>query len=122
MVVGEGAINGFARTGNLILEDRTRPVPVSRHQSAREPAQREHVRRVAGIETVALGPDWANYSPRFEQTVQLSGFSMVRDLESIDKLPNLTRGLLARGYSESDVEAILGGNLLRVLDSVLPSG
>jgi membrane dipeptidase len=82
----------------------------------------EHVRRVASIETVALGPDWADYSPRFEQTVQLFGFSMVRDLESIDKLPNLTRALLARGYSESDVEAIMGGNLLRVLDSVLPSG
>jgi microsomal dipeptidase-like Zn-dependent dipeptidase len=35
-------------------------------------------------------------------------------------LPNLTRGLLEHGYREADVEAILGGNLLRVLRAVLP--
>ena len=31
-------------------------------------------------------------------------------LERIDKLPNLTRGLLARGYGEEHVKGILGGN------------
>jgi len=33
-----------------------------------------------------------------------------KDLERIEKLPNLTRGLLARGYSEDDVRRILGEN------------
>jgi membrane dipeptidase len=32
------------------------------------------------------------------------------DLERIEKLPNLTRGLLARGYSEENVRRILGEN------------
>lgn len=40
-------------------------------------------------------------------------------LEDIDRMPEVTRGLLARGYSEGDVEKIMGGNLLRVLSTVL---
>jgi membrane dipeptidase len=33
-------------------------------------------------------------------------------------LPNLTAELLRRGYSESDVDKILGGNMLRVMEEV----
>jgi membrane dipeptidase len=79
----------------------------------------EHIRKVAGIETIALGPDWFPYHP-FGGWTRESGFTFVEGLEHIDRLPNLTAGLLARGYREADVEAILGGNLLRVFDAVLP--
>ena len=79
----------------------------------------DHIRRVAGIETVALGPDWFPYHP-FGPWSERGGFSFVAGLESIDRLPNLTRGLLGRGYREADVEAILGGNLGRVLNAILP--
>jgi membrane dipeptidase len=34
--------------------------------------------------------------------------SYPRDLETIDKLPNLTQGMLDRGYGEKDVRAVLG--------------
>jgi membrane dipeptidase len=37
-------------------------------------------------------------------------------LERIEKLPNLTRGLLQRGYSEQNVKAILGENWLRAFE------
>jgi membrane dipeptidase len=80
----------------------------------------EHVRRVAGIETVALGPDWFPFHPYGGWTRE-EGFTFVAGLEHIDRLPTLTAELLARGYSEPDVEAILGGNLLRVLKAVLPA-
>ena len=33
-------------------------------------------------------------------------------------LPNLTKELLRRGYSESDVSKILGGNMLRVMEAI----
>lgn len=35
-----------------------------------------------------------------------------------DKLPNLTAGLIKRGYSEEDVKKILGLNLIRVFKEV----
>lgn len=36
-------------------------------------------------------------------------------VESVAKLPNLTQGLLDRGYAKADVTAILGGNWLRTV-------
>jgi membrane dipeptidase len=80
----------------------------------------DHIARIAGMETIALGPDWFPVHP-FGGWTREQGFSFVENLESIDCLPNLTQGLLERGYRETDVEAILGGNLLRVLRAVLPA-
>ena len=36
----------------------------------------------------------------------------------MSKLPNLTQGLLDRGYSPEQIRGILGGNLLRVMRKV----
>lgn len=40
------------------------------------------------------------------------------DMDDVTFLPNITRELLKRGYSESDVRKMLGGNFLRVLKAV----
>jgi membrane dipeptidase len=40
------------------------------------------------------------------------------DLSSVADLPNLTKELLRRGYSEQDVDKILGGNMLRVMEKI----
>jgi membrane dipeptidase len=39
-------------------------------------------------------------------------------MEDASKLPKLTEALLKKGYSEADVQKILGGNLLRVMEAV----
>ncbi len=39
-------------------------------------------------------------------------------MEDVSKLPKITEALLTRGYSEQDVERILGGNVLRVIEEV----
>lgn len=39
-----------------------------------------------------------------------------KDLEKIEKLPNLTRGLLEKGYAEGDVRGILGENWVRAFE------
>jgi membrane dipeptidase len=80
----------------------------------------DHIKQVAGLDCIALGPDWFPFH-QFGPWTRDSGFTFVEGLESIDRLPALTSGLLDRGYAEGDVEAILGGNLLRVLRAVLPS-
>ncbi len=33
-------------------------------------------------------------------------------------MPNFTRGLVARGYSDPEIEGILGGNFLRLFKKV----
>lgn len=42
----------------------------------------------------------------------------VVDMEDVSRLPNLTAGLLERGYSESTIRKILGENFLRVFKQV----
>lgn len=66
----------------------------------------EYLARVMGIDHVALGSDFDGYS------------HVVEDLEDVSKLPNLTAGLIERGYSPADVRKILGNNALRVFKQV----
>jgi membrane dipeptidase len=64
----------------------------------------DHVVRVAGIDHVGLGSDFDGTIFLPEGASDVSGF------------PNVTSGLLDRGYSEVDIRKILGENALRVLE------
>jgi membrane dipeptidase len=66
----------------------------------------DHAVRVGGVDHVGIGSDWDGIN------------SVPAGLEDVSKMPALTEALLRRGYSESDVRRILGGNLLRVLEEV----
>ncbi len=63
-----------------------------------------HVAEVAGIETLALGSDFDG------------GGMLLRD---VTELPQLVDGLARRGYTEDDISALLGGNMLRVLAATI---
>jgi membrane dipeptidase len=65
----------------------------------------DHAVKVAGVDHVGLGSDF-------------DGATMPIGMEDATKLPKLTEALLKKGYSEPDVEKILGGNLLRVMEAV----
>ena len=80
----------------------------------------DHIASVAGVENVALGPDFVDYlrvGPMApfdaEPEATIVGFATIADI------PNVTASLLARGYDETAVRGILGGNVLRVLDTVM---
>jgi membrane dipeptidase len=66
----------------------------------------DHVVKVAGVDHVGLGSDFDGID------------STPRGMEDVSKLPDLVRELARRGYSEEDLEKILGGNLLRVMRQV----
>ena len=70
----------------------------------------EHVIKVAGIDHVGLGSDFDGVT------------SLPVGMEDVTKLPAITRALLERGHSESDVKKILGGNFMRVFDDVTRRG
>ena len=61
----------------------------------------DHIVKVAGIDHVGIGSDF-------------DGITMWPvGLDDVSSYPRLTEELLRRGYSESDIHKILGGNVLR---------
>src|SRR6476469_7188300 len=65
----------------------------------------DHAVKVAGADHVGLGSDF-------------DGATMPFGMEDASKLPAITDALVKKGYSDRDVEKILGGNMLRVMEAV----
>jgi membrane dipeptidase len=66
----------------------------------------DHVVRLVGVDHVGVGSDFDGIQ------------AVPADLSTAEDFPNLTKELLRRGYTASDVRKILGGNILRVLEEV----
>jgi len=69
----------------------------------------DHIANLAGVDCIGLGSDFDGIS------------EVIPELSDVSRLPAFTRGLLARGYSKKAIKKILGGNLLRVLKTVISS-
>jgi membrane dipeptidase len=67
----------------------------------------DHVVKLVGVEHVGFGSDFDGV-----------GDSLPIGLKDVSDYPNLIAALLQRGYSESDIQKICGGNLLRVWSKV----
>ncbi|MFN2441449.1 MAG: dipeptidase [Thermoanaerobaculia bacterium] len=65
-----------------------------------------HAAEVAGVQTVGIGSDYDGVP------------ALPAEIADIRTLPLLTEGLLDRGFHPGEVEAILGGNLMRVFGEV----
>ncbi|HEX9888964.1 MAG TPA: membrane dipeptidase [Nitriliruptorales bacterium] len=93
----------------------------------------DHIAGLVGPQHVAIGTDWPMQHAKWTLrelmppwTRQLGfddshGLDMARNLVGFDDIrdyPNITRGLVARGYTDDDIEGILGGNFLRVFEQV----
>lgn len=68
-----------------------------------------HILDVVGPQHVGIGADW-------------DGGGGVEGLRDVSDLPRISQRLLAAGYSEQDLAAIWGGNLLRVLAAAEAAG
>ena len=85
----------------------------------------DHIITLACVDHVAIGPDLLENWP-FDLLRQIWAgtplanmeFVYPDDFDSLARFPNLTRGLVARGYSDEEIMKILGGNLLRVFRGV----
>jgi membrane dipeptidase len=67
----------------------------------------DHITKVAGVDHVGLGSDFDGVSGATPEGI-----------DSAADLPKITQALLGRGYSETDIKKILGGNTLRVFREV----
>ena len=98
------------RTATADATRGSRSAPTARALEPKVPLARlldhiQHVAKVAGVEHTCLGSDFDG--------VPVTPVGM----EDVSKLPAITAGLRARGFSPADVEKILGGNVLRVLEA-----
>jgi membrane dipeptidase len=66
----------------------------------------DHVRQIAGVDTIGIGTDFDGI------TCTPAG------LDDVSKFPNLTRALIEKGYSRNDIKKIYDGNTLRVMREV----
>ena len=87
----------------------------------------DYLKQRIGIDHIAVGPDFTDYMmDRYtaRQNLGAAGiyhpaFHCAAGLDTAAEFHNLTVGLLSRGYTEAEIAAILGGNLLRVLKAVV---
>ena len=63
----------------------------------------DHIVKVAGINHVGIGTDFDGV-----------GDSLPIDFKDVSDYPNFVDALLDKGYTEADIEKILGGNIMRV--------
>lgn len=93
----------------------------------------DYIVNLVGVDHLGIGLDmmpfaqerpfdeWAqkhpNYRPKggwFERNI----FTNEQGIDDVTKIVEITRGLIARGYSDQDIEKILGLNFLRVFKEV----
>ncbi|MFZ1729065.1 MAG: membrane dipeptidase [Bacteroidota bacterium] len=84
-----------------------------------------HIASLAGTEALALGPDYADYymeaMERWMRRDNLPAdlMTFVPGAETVRTLPVLVQALADRGFSDSELAGILGGNALRVYSTIL---
>lgn len=90
----------------------------------------EHVVNVVGEEQTGIGtdftqdhgPDFFDYITRDKGSARslttFGDIAALKGLESIEKMPNLTRTLEERGWSEERIEKVMGRNWIKLLERV----
>jgi membrane dipeptidase len=93
----------------------------------------DYIAKLVGWEHVAIGSDWPMPMPKsilkdaFNTLASEAGFREEDNIDSATNLigfddyrdlPNITRGLVSRGYRDEQIKGILGENFLRVFEEV----
>ncbi len=143
-IAGTGGVIGITAASDFHLRSRN-DIAVARSPQAsleQHLDQYDYIRKRVGVDHVGLGPDFifgmpvpnqaaldaakesqtnsngsAQYSTREVVSLQLP-WSFVKGFERIDELPNVTRGLIRRGWSTAEIRKVLGENWLRVYAQV----
>jgi len=69
----------------------------------------DHIDHIVNL----VGPDYVGLGSDFDGV-----FSLPRGVSDCSMVPNITKELVRRGYSDQDIEKVLGGNFMRVFRQV----
>jgi membrane dipeptidase len=129
-VIGINALSDFHNRNAksaLIQGDQSPQVSLDKHLD-----QYDYFKKLVGVEHIGLGPDFefgTQWSTQGEPSADVSlnwpygessvgGLLYIKDYENISKLPNLIRGLRGRGWTQPELDKLLGENWLRVYERV----
>jgi membrane dipeptidase len=121
--LGDQHLRAIAATGGLVCVNFFGPfLHPTEHTVDRLVDHLEHVATVAGIEHVGIGPDFveevlADTTPPCSQLTEVQGLpanGFIPGLEGPAGLPLVTKALLARGWPEDHIRAVLGMNVVRL--------
>jgi membrane dipeptidase len=89
----------------------------------------DYVVKLIGVNHVAIGLDIcfddhvAFHRSLLKKLMRGTGQQLnaeyMEGIESPEEWPNITRGLVSRGYSDQEIEKIIGGNALRIIEQVV---
>jgi membrane dipeptidase len=86
----------------------------------------EHIKNLIGIDGVAVGFDFFEFiyrqwpeSARKELAAKFTTPHFIPDLSNHSHARNLTRRLIERGFSDTEIEKILRGNWMRIFREIL---
>ena len=127
-----GGVIGISAISDYHVRDRKDAhIPRSPHATLEQHLdQFDYIRERVGVDHIGLGPDFVvgRVEPQVEEEVDrltipktMVGeppWLFVKGFEDITGLPNVTRGLIERGWSTEDIHKVLGGNWLRVYEKI----
>ena len=125
-VIGISTISDFHNlSAETIPPDRAKPPQATLNMHL---DHYDYFKKLVGIDHIAMGPDftWGQIydekpwiSITFPPDASSPGELLsVKGFEDISQLPNLIQGLKGRGWSDSELDKVLGGNWLRVYERV----
>ncbi len=81
----------------------------------------DHIVSIGGVKSAGLGLDFCDYLSKYlseDERARLPCLDAVQGLSGDADIPNVTEGLVKRGYKDEEIELILGKNFLRVFEEV----
>jgi len=125
-VVGLTAVNDFhARSRKDAHIPVTPQVGLDKHLD-----QYDYLKRLVGVDHIGLGGDFMYgrndltqinplvWPPDAYSVLPPKEMFMVKGYEKITELPNVTQGLMQRGWTDDEIRKVLGGNWMRVYEKV----
>jgi membrane dipeptidase len=92
--------------------------------------QYDYMKKLVGVDHIGVGPDFVwgwghlfNHNSEISLTFPPEALSngavqTVKGFEDTSKFPNLIRGFKDRGWTDAELDKVLGGNWLRVYEQV----